>query len=187
METTSEAGHTPPSPVPPARARAVVPLGAHIGTTLGACGAAIGFCIACIVTGTAGQWWTLMVGALVVSASLGLLASVASEAMHQRCAAQQSGPGAGSWLAIFIFGEVQLMVGILVLLSNAFIAPAIEATPALMDLTGAIAGVHRVWNGVGVMCCAVGVVTLALTLRAMRRRAMASSHGPTDPGSPRRD
>ncbi len=88
-----------------------------VGSMIGVCGAAIGFAVVSVLSGTIGSLWVQVLGLFVVSAALGLLMLVAFRLAPGRVR------------GLVLWGGVLTLIGVLMLVIGVWIAPAAGEAP----------------------------------------------------------
>ena len=152
-----------PAPAPAnARDEQRMPLGASVGTLVGVCGPAIGLLVVSVAAGGIATLWDEAIGLLLVCLALGLMLLLV--AGFGRAHAERTGDRSVQFG--LLWGSLLSVMGVLLLLISAWIAPAVEAEPAMQKLGGGFS-VHRVPDWVSLTVVAGGIAVLARPARTL--------------------
>src|SRR5512134_2084095 len=139
-------------------------IGAAAGTVVGFAGWLIGLALVCLATGELAMLGQVALPGLAVSLGAAGLVIVTFGLVA-------ASPGRERMLRPLLVGQVLFLAGILILLVNHWIAPLVDAAPALRRAIDRLGGVYRTgdWLPTGLM--AAGTVLFGRALAQVRRRA----------------
>jgi len=138
-------------------------LGARVGALVGFLGWLIGLAAVCVGTG---ETWVLKEVAFPgLAVSLGAAAIVIVTVEIARRALP---PGE---VRLLLLGEILFFVGLLILLTNHWIAPLIDRAPDLRAAIARLGGVYRTGDLLPAALMAAGACLVAIVLGRLGRRA----------------
>lgn len=130
-------------------------IGGYIGALIGCTGWMIGFTVVCLASGNLDVWARFAFLGFAVSLAMGGLFIVTSELTLRAY-------GRGGMFQLILWAELTFFMGVLILLLNHWIAPALETSPAMLDTMRSMGTVYKTSDFMPGMFLAASVVLTAI-------------------------